>query len=317
LPPSSDPGHVPVLPDETVEALSLKPGVTVLDCTLGRGGHASMILPLMTGGHYIGVDVDPSNLAFARERIEPVAQAHDVELTTFHTNFRAVPVVLDQMGVAGTVDQLLADIGFASNQVDDPDRGMQFKQDGPLDMRMDQTSDGPTAKDIVNQMPETALADLIFELGEDRLSRRIAKRIVDHRTTSGPIETTGQLSEIVRLAYGAAAKRNPRSNPRSAPKINPATRTFMALRIAVNDELGALDDLLNAVPDLLAPDGRAAIISFHSLEDRRVKQRFLKLQQEDLGIRITRKPIIATDQEILKNPRSRSAKMRVWQKAGA
>lgn len=206
------------------------------------------------------------------------------------------------------VDCLLADLGFASNQMDDASRGLAFSGDGPLDMRLDPGAD-ITAERLVNTLPEKELADLIYEFGEERLSRRIARKIVEQRQTE-PITTTSGLADLVRRCYP-----RPKGNRGSrGHRIHPATRTFMALRIAVNDELGSLDSLLEGLPGLLNPGGRAAIISFHSLEDRRVKRAYQALRQERGYDLLTRKPVTAEDQETDTNPRSRSAKMRVIRK---
>jgi 16S rRNA (cytosine1402-N4)-methyltransferase len=225
------------------------------------------------------------------------------------------------------VDCLLADLGFASNQMDDVSRGLAFSGDGPLDMRLDPGAD-ITAERLVNSLPEKELADLIYEFGEERLSRRIARKIVEQRRIE-PITTTSGLADLVRRCYprpgpralrGKGPKRPGRKPWESRPggwrghRIDPATRTFMALRIAVNDELGSLDSLLEGLPGLLNPGGRAAVISFHSLEDRRVKRAYQALRQERGYDLLTRKPVTAEEQETDTNPRSRSAKMRVIQK---
>ncbi len=290
-------GHIPVLPRAVLDALDPKPGQSVLDATLGRGGHAALILPrIANGGRYIGLDLDPANAAFSQQRLAPLAEQHGVVLEVIRSNFAAAPAALG----GERVDLLLADLGFASNQMDDPARGLAFSQEGPLDMRLD--PDAPdSAADLVNSLPEQELADLIYGLGEERLSRRIARKIVEQRRRS-PIQTTVELARIVRQAYGPRAGRS---------RIDPATRTFMALRIAVNGELDALDQLLADLPALLAPSGRVGIISFHSLEDRRVKRAFLEMEQEGGFERLTRKPITAEPDEAAANPRSRSAKLRV------
>ncbi|MEO1237440.1 MAG: 16S rRNA (cytosine(1402)-N(4))-methyltransferase RsmH, partial [Planctomycetota bacterium] len=260
-----DTGHVPVLLERVVELLDPQPGDTVVDGTLGRGGHAAAVLPRIEGGRLIGVDLDRENLAFAEARLRPIAERRGVELTLTHGNFAGLRAVLNEAGVSGG-DGLLVDLGFASNQVDDPERGLSFMRDGPLDMRLDRqpgaTSGGASGRDLVNTLPERELADVIYRYGEERLSRRIARRIVERRQTQ-PIETTAELAELCRRAYGPAAARS---------KVHPATRTFQALRIAVNGELEALDALLRGLPGLMNPGGRAAVISFHSLEDRPVKQ---------------------------------------------
>ena len=301
-------GHAPVLLAECLHLLAPAPGQTVLDVTLGRGGHAAALLPRIAGGRLIGLDTDPTNAAFARQRLAPLAAEHGVALDVVHANFAGVWAELQRLGVTG-VDALLADLGFASNQMDDPQRGLAFRFDGPLDMRLDPTRGRP-ASEWVNTLGEAALADLIFTLGEDRASRRIARKIVERRSVS-PILTTEDLARTVR----SAAAGPPRSGRSGASRgIDPATRTFMALRIAVNGELDALDTLLDALPKLLVPGGRAGIISFHSLEDRRVKQRFLKAQQDDTARRLTRKPLTAGPAELAENPRSRSAKLRGLQR---
>ena len=302
-------GHIPVLLAEVVALLSPRPGAAFVDCTLGRGGHAAAIIPLIEGGTYLGLDVDGENARYAEGRLRPGAEAHGVRLVVTRTNFAGVGGAVEAAGI-GLVDGLLADLGFASNQMDDPQRGFSFMCDGPLDMRLGR-ADSSAGSDaaggvaggaagLVNTLPEAALADLIYRYGEERLSRRIARKIVERRSKS-PIETTGELADLCRRAYGPAVHKS---------KIHPATRTFQALRIAVNGELEALDALLGTLPGLMSSGGRAGIISFHSLEDRPVKQAFLKMQQDGLAERLTRKPITAGPQEIAANPRSRSAKLR-------
>lgn len=327
-----NPGHLPVLPREVLEYLDPKPGQVFLDCTAGRGGHGAMVIPrLAPGGWYVGLDVDPGNVAYSRERLTPIAVEAGVKLDIVQANFREARAVLDGLGIDG-VEGVLADLGFASNQMDDPGRGMSFSEDGPLDMRLDPGAE-VTAERLVNSLPEKDLADLIYEFGEERLSRRIARKIVEQRQIE-PITTTSGLAELVRRAYPRPrnplhkgpkragrksweARPGPSRGRRARPRIHPATRTFMALRIAVNDELGALDGLLAELPGLLKPGGRAAIISFHSLEDRRVKRAFQALRQERDYELLTRKPVTADEDECRANPRSRSAKMRVAQKPAA
>ena len=288
-------GHTPVLPKQVLELLQPRVGQVMLDCTLGRGGHASLIAPLLgPTGRYIGLDVDPRNLAFARQRLSGMP----CHLDLIQANFSQARAVLDRLGVP-TVDLLLADLGFSSNQMDDPERGFSFSAAGPLDMRLDPTLP-TTAADLVNRLPEKELADLIYRYGEEHFSRRIARKIAQERQRS-PILTTVALADVVRRACGHRA---------AGQRIDPATRTFMALRIAVNGELDALNHLLEDLPRLLAPHARAAIISFHSLEDRRVKQSFQILAQTGQAQKLTKKPLVADDQEISANPRSRSAKLR-------
>jgi 16S rRNA (cytosine1402-N4)-methyltransferase len=297
-----DSGHVPVLLNEVLAFLDLdrsRPGLRVLDCTLGRGGHAQHLIPKIgPGGSYLGMDLDPGNLAYAQERLAPLAEQAGVTLHIANLSFAAAEQALRQVNIE-SADVILADLGFASNQVDDPDRGLSFKHDGPLDMRLDPT--GPTtAADLVNRLGETELADIIFRFGDERLSRRIARKIVQERA-SRPIHTTLELAEICRRAYG----------PKGNSRIDPATRTFQALRIAVNGELEALDMLLKRLPNLVAEDGLVGMISFHSLEDRLVKRAFQDAEQQGTFKRVTRKPVTATQEETHTNPRSRSAKLRV------
>ena len=337
------PGHVPVLLPAVLELLGPQPGDTALDATLGRGGHAAALVPRLEGGTLIGVDRDADNLAYARRRLAPLCDRHRVTLQLHHASFADLAQQLSASAPA-SVDVLLADLGFASNQMDDPARGFSFLRDGPLDMRLDPTT-GVTAAELVNSLPEKELADLIYRFGEERLSRRIARRLVERRTAPPPIQsdhgsdadrepttgeevrpgvwTTHELAEICRRCYPPPHAR--RGKRRGGGKgggqggrggagrgIHPATRTFQALRIAVNGELDALDTLLDRLPELMSPGGRAGIISFHSLEDRPVKQALLKLQQDGLGDRLTRRPRTAEDQETSDNPRSRSAKLRAF-----
>lgn len=302
-------GHVPVLLEEVVQMLAPQPGDVVLDGTLGRGGHAAAIIPLIPGGTYLGLDLDAGNRAFAEERLGPIAEEHSVQLIAVQENFAGARSALEAANLDGA-DAVLADLGFASNQMDDAGRGFSFMGDGPLDMRLnhrgeDHDADGSgyprgTAAELVNTLGEQELADVIYRFGEERLSRRIARKIVERRAES-PILRTGELAEICRRAYGPMAGKS---------KIHPATRTFQGLRIAVNGELDALDGLLRGLIGWMRPGGRAGIISFHSLEDRPVKQAFLKMQQDDLAERLTRKPLTAGPEELARNPRSRSAKLR-------
>lgn len=290
-----DSGHVPVLLDAVLELLDPQPGQIMLDCTLGRGGHARAIMPrLAPAGRYIGLDADPANLQYVGEsQPDP-----PVQLDRVHRNFAAARGALDELGVDG-VDLLLADLGFASTHIADAARGFSFAQDGPLDMRLDPTLT-TTAADLIARLTERDLADVIYRYGEERLSRRIARKIVDQRRQS-PINTTRQLADICAAAYGSQ---------RYKQRIDPATRTFQALRIAVNDELGVLEALIESIFTLVRPGGRVAIISFHSLEDRMVKQAFNRFASEGRAEKLTKKPIIADEAERDANPRSRSAKMR-------
>ncbi len=300
-PPTTSSGHLPVLLHEVMDCLAPAAGKVVLDCTMGRGGHCRQILPMLVpDGMYIGLDLDADNLDYCRQTIvDPPVPLH-----LFHCSFDQAKSALDELGIAA-VDGLLADLGFSSNQVDDPQRGMSFSADGPLDMRLDRTA-GDTAADLLARLSERDLADLIWTCGEERLSRRIARKIVDARR-SQPIKTTRQLADLCVSAYARAGSASRRSQ---RWRIHPATRTFQALRIAVNRELDRLDGLLGRIERLLGPDGRAAIISFHSLEDRRVKRAFAALAAEGKAELITRKPIGPQDDERQRNPRSRSAKLR-------
>jgi 16S rRNA (cytosine1402-N4)-methyltransferase len=345
-------GHIPVLGDAVVEALGavLLGGGVLLDCTAGRGGHGTLLLRHLatlqrepegnpggdsggdpglkpsvwggdsggdsggtSGGRYIGIDTDGENVAFAKARLEGERAALnlDVGIEVVHANFAQARAVLDSLGV-GCVAGVLADLGFASNQMADPARGLSFSGDGPLDMRLDPTA-GVPAWELVNGWRAEELAEVIWRYGEERLSRKIARFIVEERQRS-PILSTKALAEVVRRAYGRGAGRSERPRGKGhSHRIDPATRTFMALRIAVNGELDALGGLLNAIPSLLAPQGVAAIISFHSLEDRMVKHAFRDYAAAGQAQVLTRKPLEAGPDECDINPRSRSAKMRVLQ----
>ena len=310
---SDDIGHVPVLLADVLQLLEPAPGQTLLDATLGRGGHAAALLPLIPGGTLIGVDRDADNLAFARRRLEPLAAQHRVDLQLHHASFADI-ARRRAVETPAQTDLLLADLGFASNQMDDARRGFSFQRDGPLDMRLDPTA-GTTAQQLIDTLPEKELADLIYRFGEERLSRRIARRLVEQRQAGG-VTGTLQLAELCRRCYppphAGRGKGKPRARGGRSPGggIHPATRTFQALRIAVNGEIQALESLLGDLPQLMAPGGRAAIISFHSLEDRPVKQAFLGLQQQGCAQRLTRRPRTADADETADNPRSRSAKLR-------
>ena len=321
-----DAGHVPVLADQVLAFLDPHGGQVCLDCTAGRGGHASLIVPrLSPGGRYIGLDADADNVAFCRRRLADITPP-DVAIEVVHASFTGTRRVLNELG-AGTVDLLLADLGFSSNQVEDGSRGFSFQATGPLDMRFDRTR-GPTAGELVNTLGEQELADLIYQYGQDRLSRKIAAKIVEERRQS-PINDTLRLAQIVWQAYGRKASPPGRGGQRGTEsevdagsvdraagargrgRIDPATRTFMALRIAVNAELEALRRLLEQMPRLLGPGGVAAVISFHSLEDRQVKQAFVQWDKQRQAGRLTRKVVRADADERRANPRSRSAKLRV------
>jgi 16S rRNA (cytosine1402-N4)-methyltransferase len=286
------PRHVSVLPAEVLALLAPAPGQTLVDATVGAGGHARLLAERLTpGGRLIGLDRDAAMLDQARPRLA------GLPVTLVHGGFDRLRDVLDELQI-DAVDGVLADLGVCSDQLDDPERGLSFLHDGPLDMRLDPTS-GEPASALLRQLNERDLANLIFEYGEERFSRRIARKIVEVRRGT-PLETTEQLAQLVRRCL-------PRPKGKRQHTIDPATRTFQALRIAVNDELGALDRLLAALPRCVKPGGRAVVISFHSLEDRRVKHTF---RQRDLWEVLTAKPVQAEEEELRQNPRARSAKLR-------
>ena len=293
-------GHVPVLLKLAIEFLAVRRGGTYIDATLGLGGHSWEIAKLLgPKGHLIGVDKDPSALERARERLTnpppPAAAGEWPKVDLVHASFAEVA----QHVAPASADGLLADLGVSSMQLEDAARGFSFQADGPLDMRMDPHS-GLTAEQVVNRCDERELADAIYEFGEERRSRRIARAIVRSR----PIRTTQQLVEVV-----SAAARSMKHE-----RIHPATRTFQALRIFVNRELDDLKALLEAAPTVLKPGGRLVVISFHSLEDRIVKDALRDGAKQGWYRLLTKKPVTAGEEEIDRNPRSRSAKMRAAEK---
>jgi len=278
--------HQPVMLSEALDLLNVQPGGVYVDATFGGGGHTRGIVE--RGGQVLALDQDPD----AHKRAERLG---GVAIRFVKDNFRNLEAVLASQGLP-PVNGILADLGVSSFHFDDPDRGFSYQQEGPLDMRMG--DEGPTAAEIVNTLPEEELANIIWRYGEERQSRRIARAIVAARAQA-PIETTTQLAEIIRRAVGF----------RKAG--HPARRTFQALRIYVNDELGALTELLEAAGRVLAPGGRLVVISFHSLEDRIVKH-FLR---DDPRFQVlTKKPLVASAAEQEKNPRSRSAKLRAGER---
>jgi 16S rRNA (cytosine1402-N4)-methyltransferase len=291
--------HLPVMVDEAMRFLEPQRGGTYVDCTVGLGGHTRALLD---GGAdaVIGIDRDPQALAVAARAL--AAYGARVRLT--HADYRDFDAVLDRHDV-GAVAGTLADLGVSSMQFDAEGRGFSFRRDEPLDMRMDQ-SQGATAAEKLAVIEETALADVIFQFGEERKSRRIARAIVGARSQA-PIETTGQLAAIVRRAAGG----------KGWQRIDPATRTFQALRIWVNGELDRLDELLRSAAARLRAGGRLVVISFHSLEDRIVKHTLRALDRGDGLVRVlTGKPMLPGDDEIERNPRARSAKLRVAERVG-
>jgi len=291
-------GHVPVLLKEAIDFLNIRRGGTYIDATVGLGGHSYEIAKrLGAQGRLIGVDKDPAALEKTGVRFQASGAEEDqadwpsVELR--HGSF--ADLANDQK--PSTIDGILADLGVSSLQLGDPARGFSFQAEGPLDMRMN-TQSGETAEQVVNQVDEVTLANLIYEFGEERRSRRIARAIVRSR----PIRTTAQLADVV----SAAA----RPMNQAERRIHPATRTFQALRIFVNRELDDLRELLKSAPQLLKPGGRLVVISFHSLEDRIVKDALRDGAKQGHYRLLTKKPVTATKEEIDRNPRSRSAKLR-------
>jgi 16S rRNA (cytosine1402-N4)-methyltransferase len=299
---SNLPSHVPVLLKEAIDFLAVRRGGTYIDATVGLGGHSTEIAKrLGAPGHLIGLDKDPAALEIARERLVVSRsslvvgeQADWPVVTLMHRSF--AEVANDQQ--PGTIDGLLADIGVSSLQLDDATRGFSFQADGPLDMRMNPQSER-TAEQVVNHLDERELADVIYEFGDERRSRRIARAICRSR----PIRSTAHLADVI-----SAAARPMNSEQR---RIHPATRTFQALRIFVNRELDDLRALLEAAPGILKPGGRVVVISFHSLEDRIVKDAFRDGEKEYKYFRVlTKKPVVASEEESDRNPRARSAKLR-------
>jgi len=284
---------------ELLELLGLRPGLVVLDCTVGLGGHAAEVLRRISpGGKLIGIDCDEEGLKVARKRLERWREC----VFLFHASFTESPKVLGEVGFKG-VGAMYFDLGVSSMQLETPERGFSFRSDGPLDMRMDQ-SGGVSAADLLTKMSERDLERVIKDYGEERWARRIARALVEARRRS-PIRTTGELAEIV----SGAVKRWPK-------RIHPATRTFQALRIAVNDELGNLSRVLREAEGLVEAGGRLAVISFHSLEDRVVKMDFKGKEKEGRWRVITKKPVGPSEEEVRENPRARSAKLRVVRREG-
>jgi len=287
--------HVSVLLNESISFLLVRPAGTYVDCTLGFGGHAEAIYrQLGPSGRLVGFDRDPEAMELAKGRLQRIREelgSEAPQLTFIGEAFSSITSHLD----SGTADGILADFGASSMQFDEARRGFSFQADGPLDMRMD-TRSGPTAEQVVNEMSERELADLIYENGEERRSRTVARAIVRGR----PITTTRQLARIVASAV----------SPMKNSPIHPATRTFQALRIYVNRELEEIRALLEAAPKLLKPSGRLVVISFHSLEDRIAKDSLRLGASEGIWNILTKKPVTAGEEETDRNPRSRSAKLR-------
>lgn len=306
--------HVSVLYEPVMELLNVRPGCIYADGTLGGGGHASGVCERLQGsGTFIGIDRDRDALNAASKRLEPFGcEKHFVQ-----SNYADIKLVLRELGISG-LDGALLDLGVSSFQLDNPERGFSYMQDAPLDMRMN-AQDSFTAEDVVNDYSEKQLAKVIKDYGEERWAARIAQFIAKERK-SHRITTTGELVDIIKAAIPAAARQN-------GP--HPAKRTFQAIRIEVNDELGQLERAVTDFMDVMAPGGRLAIISFHSLEDRLVKEAFNKRlnpctcppnlpvcvcgKKADIK-KVTRKPVEASPEELEENPRSRSAKLRVIEK---
>lgn len=301
--------HAPVLLAETIKILDPQPKEVFVDATLGLGGHTKALLETEATLRVIGIDQDSEALELAKLRL---AEFGD-RVTFLRGNFAEKRILIDE------ADGILADLGASSLQFDSETRGFSFRFDAPLDMRMDADSDDEAAYELLERLGEEEIANLIYKYGEERFSRRIARRIVERRNAGDPVRTTKQLADLVERAV----PRKPKE------KIHPATKTFQALRIAVNRELEVLDSFLKNAIEMLKPNGRLAIISFHSLEDRMVKQAFLKysgrcqcpprLPRCECGAKkqveiLTKKPITATEEEIDQNPRSRSAKLRAVRK---
>ncbi|MEZ5428415.1 MAG: 16S rRNA (cytosine(1402)-N(4))-methyltransferase RsmH [Pyrinomonadaceae bacterium] len=302
--------HQSVLLAESIRFLQPENGGVFIDATLGLGGHTEAILTAGENARVIGIDQDREAIKLTRKRLKSFGH----RLNIYHANFSEIGDVSTSAGHP-KVDGILADLGVSSLQFDSPERGFSFRFDAPLDMRMDAGSDRQTAAELLAELPETEIARIIFEYGEERFSRRIARRIVEKRERGQAVRTTGELAGLVERAVRRSRK----------DKIHPATRTFQALRIAVNSELEILEKFIRDSADLLKPGGRMCLITFHSLEDRIVKRTFQKLAgkcfcppklpvcicgaEKKIEI-LTRKPVLPEDSELSENPRSRSAKLR-------
>ncbi len=289
--------HIPVLVRETLDFLNVRPEGNYIDATLGAGGHAEEILKRLESGRLLGLDRDPRALEAAGKRLASFGE----KVMMQHGNFAQIDALHAASGLP-PVDGVIADLGLSSIQLDDASRGFSFNLPGPLDMRMD-TGSGTTAADFVNYADERELADIFYKLGEERHSRRIARAIVKAR----PYRVTTELAQVVTRAIPSRA---------GLHQIHPATRSFMALRLAVNEERENLEQFLDRVLTVLGPGGRVVILSFHSLEDRPVKQAFRRWQDEGWASILTRKVVRPTEEEVQINPRARSAKLRAVEKQG-
>ncbi len=288
--------HIPVMPEEAIKYLEIKKDSWYIDCNLGGGGHTEKILN--AGGKVIGIDLDPDAIAEVSNNLKEYMPDR---LVLVKSNFSKLKDIHTQLGNP-KIEGILFDLGVSSYQLETPERGFSFNTDAPLDMRMDKSS-SVSAKDLVNALHESELATLFWKLGEERFAKKIAKKIAEARKTQ-PIETTNQLAKLILSG-------RPRGG---TDRTHPATRVFQALRIAVNDELNSLKDTLPQALEILEPDGRLVVISFHSLEDRIVKDYFKESSQKGLATLLTKKPIEPSEEEVLYNPRSRSGKLRVIQK---
>ncbi len=299
---------------ESLKYLDVRNGATYVDATLGAGGHTEAILAAYPGSRVIAFERDPAAVEMASGRLT----SYEDRLQIVRSNFSELKPVLKRLD-SPEIDGILADLGVSSMQLDDPDRGFSFRSDAPLDMRMDPAEGTETAAELLERMSETEIADMIYKLGEERFSRRIARRIVSAREAGDPVKTTGQLADLVRRSV--PRKRNER--------VHPATKTFQALRIKVNRELDVLEQFIRDSVEVLGPGGKLVVITFHSLEDRIVKRTFQSLAGKCFCPRgfpecvcgaavmveiVTRKPIVPTENEQHANPRSRSAKLRACKK---
>ncbi|HKT50062.1 MAG TPA: 16S rRNA (cytosine(1402)-N(4))-methyltransferase RsmH [Candidatus Angelobacter sp.] len=297
---SGEVGHVSVLLKEAIDFLAIRRGGTYIDATVGLGGHSYEIASrLGPQGHLIGFDKDTNALKLAEQKLSRIGGDNRPKITLLHASYAELPQSVPPAGADG----LLADLGVSSLQFGDPARGFSFQAEGPLDMRMDPQGDR-TADQVVNRMREEDLANVIYEFGEERRSRRIARAIVRAR----PVRTTAHLAQVISAALRSM------NRPGARDKIHPATRTFQAIRIYVNRELDDLQALLDAAPDVLRPGGRLVVISFHSLEDRIVKDALRDGGKAGIYSVLTKKPVEAGEEEIDRNPRSRSAKLRAAEK---
>ncbi len=295
----TSPAHISVMPVEVMQMIALPPGGIAVDATLGMGGHAQLMADVLgNSGHLIGIDRDRASLAKAKERLSSL----NLKIDLLAGSFNEIDRLIASVGVAA-VDGILMDLGISSVQLDDGERGFAFSNDGPLDMRMD-GSQGKTAADIVNEWPASELEKIFWEYSQERFSKRFAQAIITARAVKR-ITTTKQLADLLLRAL-------PKSYQRG--RIHPATRSFQALRIAVNDELNVLSTGISKAFDCLKPGGRLVVIAFHSLEDRIVKNFFKQLQVEGRATVLVKRPLVPTEEECAVNSRSRSAKLRGLQK---